>query len=113
MDLVLQLGQNENLHMKYLTLKVTVLMAMTSAGRASEIHKLNPQYMSNTGQEIKFQFGSLTKTSHPGKPSLTFTFKKFGLDTRLDVVSCIEIYTLKTAAWRLSSCHQLQDVHIY
>ena len=39
LDFITAQGENESLSLKQVTLKLTILMALTSAGRSSDIHK--------------------------------------------------------------------------
>lgn len=41
LDFVLKMGDNSDLSLKMLSLKLTTLLALTSASRASEINQLN------------------------------------------------------------------------
>ncbi|CAC5361900.1 unnamed protein product [Mytilus coruscus] len=84
-------GDNSSLSMKILVQKLTMLLALTSAGRVSEIHKLNLDFMCDKGDHIIFQIPSLTKTCRPGKTKPELKFYKFE-DNNLCVVECLRKY---------------------
>ncbi|CAC5365272.1 unnamed protein product [Mytilus coruscus] len=84
-------GDNSSLSMKILVQKLTMLLALTSAGRVSEIHKLNLDFMCDKGDHIIFQIPSLSKTCRPGKTKPELKFYKFE-DNNLCVVECLRKY---------------------
>ena len=50
LDLISAQGENESLSLKQVTLKLTMLMALTSAGRSSDIHGLDLKFRKFTPQ---------------------------------------------------------------
>ena len=84
---------NKSLPNKNLTLKLTMLLAPTSASRASNIHHLDIRFMSLSEEKVVFNFPKLLKTWKKGRapPKLeTFAFEK---DTDLCVIQrCIWIH---------------------
>jgi hypothetical protein len=95
------LGGNEEMTMKNLTLKLAMLMALTSACRGSELQKANLKGMVVGSDEVCFQLLKPTKTSRPGKPLLKLTFQRYPLNAQLDVVDCLETYMIvRTTLWR-------------
>ena len=83
------MGPNKTLDMKQLSLKLAMLMALTSVSRGSELAKLNPQLMNDAGDHITFQIAGLTKTKRQNKPHLSFNFHSYSNDETLDVVQCL------------------------
>ena len=53
---------NKSLPNKNLTLTLTMLLALTSASRASNIHHLDIRFMSLSEQKVVFNFAKLLKT---------------------------------------------------
>ena len=86
------MGDNENLTLKDLTLKVSMLLALTTACRGSELQKLNPKYFAWSGEELTLTIDKVTKTSKPKSPHVKMTLKPYPLDTKLDVLSAVQIY---------------------
>ena len=95
-DIVLKylknMGPNTGLNIKQLSLKLAMLMALTSASRGSELAKLNPQLMMDTGDKIVFHIAGLTKTKRPNKPHLSLIFHAYTDDETLDVIQCLHEY---------------------
>ena len=58
---------NESLPNKNLTLKLTMLLALTSASRASNIHHLDIRFMSLSEEKVVFNFTKLLKTWKKGR----------------------------------------------
>lgn len=48
--------KNKSLHLKELSMKLAMLLALTSACRTSEIHKFDINFMTTTENEIFFYF---------------------------------------------------------
>ena len=86
------LGQNEHLSLKLLTMKLAMLMALTSAGMAQELHCLDPTLMHDHGHQVVFPLGKLTKALRPSKPQIELKFMQFEADPHLDVVACLRHY---------------------
>ena len=103
-DEVLQFCKNwpndEGLDLKQLSFKVTMLMALTGAMRQSELHLLRIDQMIDTGVEIKFHIGGLTKTRKTGQAPITVIFNNYPEDPKLDVASCIRAYIARTHSRR-------------
>ncbi|CAC5365402.1 unnamed protein product [Mytilus coruscus] len=76
-----------------------MLLALTSAGRVSEIHKLNLDFMCDKGDHIIFKIPSLTKTCRPGKTKPELKFYKLE-DINLCVVECLRKYLQLTEKFR-------------
>lgn len=85
---------------KDLTLKLTMLLALTSRGRSSEIHALCVSRMSHFGNHVKFVLNRPSKTTKVGQDLPVITFFTFGPDSKLCVINCLDIYLKRTEAWR-------------
>lgn len=66
------LSDNDNLSDKVLTLKVTMLMALTSASRSLGLHHLDTNFISRTHNCVEFTYGQLHKSWKKGPPSISF-----------------------------------------
>jgi integrase len=89
-----------DLSLKDLTLKLAMLLALTTVARTSELHKLDPSWISDNGDRVIFHIIELTKTKRPSKPQLTITVHTYPHDKLLDVLSCLRLYLTKTEKFR-------------
>ena len=96
------MGDNEGLNLKDLTLKTSMLLALTTACRGSELQKLNPQYITWQGDEMTLTIDKITKTSRPNKPHINMTLRQYPLDLNLDVLITVQTYLVVTGAMRTS-----------
>jgi site-specific recombinase XerD len=85
------MAPNELLALKELTLKAAMLIALTTAARASEICKLDINYMQITDNEISFVITDLTKTRKINDESMTVTLCAYK-EEKIDVRACIVHY---------------------
>lgn len=93
-------GPTANLGLKDLSLKLTILMALCSASRASELANLNVEFMQDTGKEITFGLPGLTKTRKVGQKAHRISFAEYPEDPNLDVSICIRRYIARTETVR-------------
>ena len=63
-------GRNSDVSLKQLSHKLVVLLALSNASRASEIHALDIRYLSRNDDGITFAIAELTKTAQPGKKEI-------------------------------------------
>lgn len=63
-----KMGNNLELNLKELTLKLTVLLALSNATRASYLVALDVRFMQSTAVGITFRIPKLTKTRRSGAP---------------------------------------------
>ena len=68
------LSSDDSLSIKDLTLKLTVLLALAAASRASEISYLDITFMGRRPSCYVFSFPKLTKICRPGKSSQDLKF---------------------------------------
>ena len=90
------LPYDSDLSLKDLTLKLTMLLALTSAARASEICYLDTRYLIKHNSGYIFQFGKTTKTSKKGKLRSAIKFIPFDTNKNLYVCHHIDLYLEKT-----------------
>ena len=101
------LPDNEQLSDRLLTLKLTMLLALASACRCSEIQNLDIRYMTRSATSYTFQFTKVSKSWKKGKPPPSFKFFQLESNRKLCVVSAIDIYLKRSLQWRAGSKHQL------
>ena len=94
------LGENSSLSNKCLTLKLSMLLALASAGRSSDLRALDIRYMTINDNSITFELGVLTKSRRKGQPPIKLTFDRFDSDPLVCVVSTISCYLDRSKAWR-------------
>lgn len=92
------LGSNETLSDADLTHKLAMLLALTTASRASEIQGMDLEFMLDKGEEM-FTIPKLTKTMRAGQKPHTVTLVQYE-KKELDVVSCVRAYVRRTHSWR-------------
>ena len=90
------MGPNESLTLKMLSLKLAMLLALTTVSRSSELHKLDPSLISDKGDYMSCHIAGLTKTIRPGKPHIVFRIHKYPDNELLDVVACMRSYLTAT-----------------
>ena len=95
-----RLGSCELLDDTQLSHKLAMLLAITTAGRASELQGLSLDYMADRGSNISFSLAKLTKTCRPGKKCKEIIIHEFTDRPRLDPVKCLRQYILRTVGWR-------------
>ena len=93
-------GDNDQMDLKLLSHKVTMLIALTSAARASELQALTTADMIDTGIKLTLTLDTLSKTSKVGETLPTVEIHEYLSDSDLDPVSCIRTYLERTIDWR-------------
>ena len=88
---VCSLGKNNDISLKQLSHKLVVLLALSNASRASEIHALDIRYLKRDENGITFTIAELTKTAKPGKKKLV-CYPPLTQDDRLCPVAALEEY---------------------
>ena len=82
------MGKNEDMSLKDLTFKLTMLAALTTASRAHEWSSLSTTGMLDKGDSLVFILTKLTKSARLGQPHIKITLAEYGPDRDLDVVDC-------------------------
>ena len=93
-------GDNKRLALKQLTLKLTMLLALTCAGRSSDLHALDIRYMKLEDDKVSFNLAKLTKARRKGKPPLKIEINKFEDNANLCVLSVLRTYLDRTSGFR-------------
>ena len=93
------LPPNDLLSTKMLTLKLTMLLALTSASRCSEIKNLDINYLAKSESKYCFNISKPTKTSKPGKPLPILEFERFESEPNICVVEALEAYIKLSKPW--------------
>ena len=106
----LKTNMSDNLQLpdKDLTHKLTVLMALSSASRASSLQHLNIKSVARNDMSYKFYFHKLYKSWRSGKALLTISYQAYTQDPNLCVVKTLDEYISCTEGWRSGEeCSQL------
>ena len=94
------LPPNDLLSTKMLTLKLTVLLTLTSASRYSEINNLDINYLAKSESKYYFNISKPTKASKPGKPLPILEFQWFESEPNICVAKALEAYIKLSKQWR-------------
>jgi len=97
---LISMGNNKDLDDKALTLKLTKLLALTSASRAHEICLLDISFLVKHHSGYVFYFSNSTKVDKVGKKRPPLKFIPFQEDKNLCVCECIDSYLLRTGERR-------------
>ena len=100
-------GQNEDLSDKYLSYKLTMLLALTSASRVLGLQHLDVRFMTKGTNNYMFSFGKLRKAWRKRKFPPSLKVYSFEEDTKLCVVATLEDYHKRTKVWRGKDKSQL------
>ena len=98
------LGPSEHLSLKNLSLKLVVLMALTSANRSSDLHALDLNFRRYTPEGVNFVLPTLTKTGRSGPPKESF-YCKFK-EVILCPVHTLQIYEQHTENLRIKDSNE-------
>lgn len=93
-------GQNKVLSLKQLSLKLSMLLAITSLHRGMELHLLNTKNMSIFSNRVEFTIKEPLKHSKQGKLNKPSVFHAFRDGDVLCPKLCIESYLQKTLPLR-------------
>ena len=99
------LGPNESLDDGQLTRKLAMLLALTTAARASDLQALELSHFEDRGDRLVFTIVKLTKTRRPGDKHQEVVLVQYDRRAELDVVQCTRDYILRTCNWRVSEAH--------
>ena len=90
-----------------LTLKAAMLLALTSASRASERQALDIACLTDADEEdITFALPTLTKSRKIEQKPLVITLHGYPANPTLDVVTCVRDYISRTRSWRTTPAHR-------
>ena len=95
------LGDNANLSLQDLTMKLTMLLALTRPTRSSDITSLDLRFRRYTPEGVVFKPTKLAKQSKPERELAEFFFTSFPHNTRLCPVSTLHAYEAATSGiWK-------------
>jgi len=106
LEYIKKLGDNEKVSLKDLSLKLTMLMAVTTVSRGSELHKLSPLLITDLGNEMELHFVGLTKTARPSKPHRSIMLHEYEGEESLDVIRCLRAYLTRTEPLRVTEAQK-------
>ena len=89
-----------NLSLKMLTLKLSMLIALTLASRTQSIHLLSISELKKGYDIYTLQYSSLLKQSRPGRSNPVAELKAYPSDRRLCVVFTLKEYLKRTSTLR-------------
>ena len=101
------LPNNTALSDKLLTMKLTMLLALTAASRGSELKLLDIRYMAKTDSCYTFTFTGLFKSWKQGNAPPSIDFHAFSQDQHLCIVNTIDDYLTRSQPWRTLGQSQL------
>ena len=90
---------NKELTLPLLTKSLAMLLALSTAGRSSDLHAFNVDFLVSQPQGIIATITGLTKTRRVGSVAKSLTIPRLK-EGQLDPVSCLEEYQERTARWR-------------
>ena len=91
--------RNQELSDKFLTYKLTMLLAVTSASRALGLQHLNIRFMVKTPSSFTFTFQKLHKVWKSGKSPSSVVFHSFKEDSSLCVAEVLKEYLKRSEKW--------------
>ena len=94
-----QQSGNKELTLPLLTKRLAMLLALSTAGRSSDLHAFNVDFLVSQPQGIIATIPGLTKTRRVGSVAKSLTIPRLK-EGQLDPVSCLEEYQERTARWR-------------
>lgn len=102
-----RLSPVKSLNLKELTLKLTMLIALTGAARTQSIHLLSVQNCVKLRSEFVFKYDGLLKQSRPNKREMFVHFKAYPPDRRLCIYTVVKEYLKRTRLFRDINCSKL------
>ena len=94
------LGNNTELTLKLLTLKLVMLLGLLSGQRCQTLHGLNVQDMVLSDTKCVFLLTSLLKTSAPNRHKTHIELLAYPPDPKLCVINCLKAYLERTKPHR-------------
>ena len=102
------MSDNSQLSNNYLTHKLTILMALSYASRASSTQHLNIKFMARKDTSYKFYFHKLHKSSRRGKAPPKVLYQACTQNPNHCVVKTLGEYISRKEGWRSGeNCSQL------
>ena len=103
---------DDSISNKDLTLKLSTLLAIASASRASEICYLDIRYLVKGKDSYEFHFVKLTKSWRRGKPRPKICFHFLTEEPELCICKTIDQYLTRSEGWRSDQDTQLLLSHV-
>ena len=100
LDFLKTLHPVEELNLKDLTLKLIMLLALTSAQRCQTLQAFSLENMKLTDEQCIFYFTKLLKTSRPGKHQPPIIVKAFTPNVKICPINVLKKYVEKTKPLR-------------
>ena len=100
------MGENAGLLLRDLGMKLAVLLALTTAGRSSDLGRLDTAFMNDLGERIVFFVREPTKTRKAGSPPSKVEVCSFE-DEILSPLACLNEYLRRTIALRSTTKSKL------
>ena len=101
------MGKNGDLTNKFLTYKLTILLALTSASQVLGLQHLDIRFITKGTDSYIFTFGKPHKAWRKGKPLPSLRVCKFEEDTKLYVAATLEKYLKRKKGWSGKDKRQL------
>ena len=95
-----KLSPVSELSLKYLTLKLTMLIALTNAARTQTVHLLSVNNMKRLRTEYVLQLDGLLKQSRPNYNVCSLSLRSYPPDRRLCVLFVLKEYLKRTKTFR-------------
>ena len=96
---------NKFLSTKILTLKLTMLLALRSTSRCSEIRQLDFRFYTKSERKFYFNVIKPTTVNTINKPLAVLDFELFQDDNNICVFETLEGYIFRAKPWREKSNH--------
>ena len=100
LQFIRQLGENNVLSLKWISIKTAMLMALTRPSRSADLSQLNVRLRTYTHKGVIFQPSHLSKQSRSSKPLKEFFFPYYSPDESLCPVKALQVYEKCTAPFR-------------
>ena len=101
-DLLRSWPENDRLSRKQLSQKLTILLALTTASRASELAALDTRFITVLDSSVMFHLPSLTKTHRVGQSPWSIVAAAFPQESKLCVREVLLAYLSSTKSHRSS-----------
>ena len=95
-----QLGSNDSLTLRLLTIKSVMLLALARPSRSMDLSKLDIQHRTYTSTGLVFKAQHLSKQSRPSKSLSDFYYPRFSDDTDVCPVATIQAYEQRKIQFR-------------
>ena len=100
LEVLRKLSPVRSLSLKDLTLKLTMLIAITGAARTQPIHQLSVHSVKKLSSEFVFQYDGLIKQSRPGFKETFVHLKAFPPDRRFSIYTVMKEYLERSSLFR-------------